>query len=83
MPIVDDAETLARIETRPGVLDGKPVIRGTRLSVEHVMNLLAHGDTPDSILQEYQGLTGDDIRACLLFAKRAVGDLSFVPLTAS
>ena len=80
---MDDKDLLARIEARPGVLDGKPVIRGTRLSVEYVMNLLAHGGTPDSILHEYEGLTDDDIRACLLFAKRAVEDLSFVPLTAS
>ncbi|MBA4179936.1 MAG: hypothetical protein C0506_05040 [Anaerolinea sp.] len=80
---MNDEELMARIEARPGVLDGKPVIRGTRLSVEYVVNLLAHGETPGAIVQEYEGLTDDDIRACLLFAKRAMEDLSFVPLMAN
>ena len=78
---MNDEDLLRRIETRPGVLGGKPVIRGTRLSVEYVMNLLAHGETPGGIALEYDGLSEDDVRACLLFAKRAMEDLSFAPLT--
>ncbi|MDH7489049.1 MAG: DUF433 domain-containing protein [Anaerolineae bacterium] len=42
----------------------KPVIRGTRLTVEYVLNLLAHGATVDEIIQEYEGLTPEDIQAC-------------------
>ncbi|MEO6398790.1 MAG: DUF433 domain-containing protein [Tepidiformaceae bacterium] len=80
---MNDDHLLARIEARPEVLGGKPVIRGTRLSAEFVVNLLAHGDTPAAILDEYSGLTDADIRACLLFAKRAIEDLTFVPLSVS
>jgi uncharacterized protein (DUF433 family) len=59
---------------------GKPVIVGTRLTVEYIINLLAHGATFDEILEEYVGLTGDDIRACLLFAAKSLDDTSFMPL---
>ena len=47
---------------------GKPVIKGTRLTVEFVLNLLAHGATTAEILDEYRGLAPEDIQACLLFA---------------
>jgi len=47
---------------------GKPVIQGTRLTVEFILNLLAHGATAKEILTEYNGLTQDDIQACILFA---------------
>lgn len=77
---MDGAELLERIEARPEILGGKPIIRGTRLSVEYIMNLLAHGESADEIVTEYDGLTVDDIRACLLFAKRTLEDLSFAPL---
>ena len=80
---MDDEQLLARLETRPDVLGGKPVVRGTRLSTEYVMSLVAHGETPAAIIEEYDGLTEDDILACLLFAHRAIEDLSFVPLSAS
>ena len=46
----------------------KPVIRGTRLTVEFVLNLLQRGATVDEILDEYDGLEADDIQACVLFA---------------
>lgn len=48
---------------------GKPVIKGTRLAVEYMLNLLAHGETEAEILDKYEGLTGEDIRACLLFGQ--------------
>ena len=66
---MSDLEMLTRITSDPDILSGKPVIRGTRLSVEFILNLLAHGSSIESILEEYQGLTGEDIKACLLFAK--------------
>ncbi len=61
---------------------GKPVIRGTRLTVEYILNLLAHGATVTEILEEYKGLTQEDIQACLLFASRALENTAFMPLTA-
>ncbi|MFW5966814.1 MAG: DUF433 domain-containing protein [Persicimonas sp.] len=76
---MNDEQLLDRIEQNPDVLDGKPVVRGTRLSVEFIVNLLAHGATHEEILEEYHDLESDDIRACLLFAGRMVGDASFMP----
>ena len=61
-------QLLERIALNPQVMTGKPVIRGTRLTVEYILNLLAHGATAADILQEYNGLASEDIQACLLFA---------------
>ena len=63
-----DAQLLARIAADPEVLAGKPVVRGTRLSVEFIVKLLAHGATETEIRTEYPGLTPEDIAACLLAA---------------
>ena len=60
-----DEQLLARITTDPKVMTGKPVITGTRLTVEYILKLLAHGATEAEILAEYKGLTSDDIAACL------------------
>jgi uncharacterized protein (DUF433 family) len=60
---------------------GKPVIKGTRLTVESILNLLAHGSTVEEILDEYQGLVQEDIQSCLLFATRSLETVSFMPLT--
>jgi uncharacterized protein (DUF433 family) len=62
-----DQELLNRIATNPKVMTGKPVIRGTRLTVEYILNLLAHDTTVAEILAEYEGLVEADIKACLLF----------------
>ncbi len=62
-----DEELLARITIDPKVMVGKPVIKGTRLTVDYVLNLLAHGATAAEIIKEYEGLTEADIQACLLF----------------
>jgi uncharacterized protein (DUF433 family) len=59
---------------------GKPLIAGTRLTVEFVLNLLGHGATPGEILGEYQGLRGEDIQACILFAARSMENTTFMPL---
>jgi uncharacterized protein (DUF433 family) len=67
---MSDDQLLARITLNPDVLAGKPVIAGTRLSVEFILNLLGHGSTEQDILAEYPRLTSDDVRACLLFAAR-------------
>lgn len=77
-----DQHLLERIVIDPKIMVGKPVIRGTRLTVEYILNLLAHGATVDEILEEYEGLTPEDIQACLLFASRFLADTSFMPLAA-
>ena len=64
---MNDEGQLDRIVVAPEVMVGKPVIRGTRLTVEHVVGLLAHGMTVEEILAEYEGLKPEDIRACLFF----------------
>ena len=67
-----DAELLARITVRPDVFGGKPLVRDMRIAVEHVLGMLAAGDSADTILEEYPALTQEDIRACLLFAHRSI-----------
>jgi uncharacterized protein (DUF433 family) len=57
-----------RIVIDPGILVGKPVIKGTRLAVEFIIDLLAQGWTEQEILQNYPGLTREDIQACLAYA---------------
>ena len=59
---------------------GKPIIRGTRLTVQYILNLLANGATIDEILQEYKGLTEEDILACLLYASETLGSTTFMPI---
>ena len=76
-----DEQLLARITLNPAVMAGKPVIRGTRLTVEHVVNLLAHGAGFDEILDEYEGLTQEDIQACLLFASRTLQNTEILSLS--
>ena len=66
-----DEELRARITIDPKVKMGKPVIKGTRLTVDYILNLVAHGATPAEITQEYSGLTKKDIEACILFGNRA------------
>jgi uncharacterized protein (DUF433 family) len=61
-----EAELLNRIEVNPRIFGGKPIIRGLRIAVEHVLGMLAAGDTPEKILQEYPFLEPEDIQACLL-----------------
>jgi len=79
---MSDREMLTRITLDPEVMAGKPVIRGTRLTVEYVLNLLAHGETMDAILTEYDSLTREDIQACILFATRSLESTAFMPLAA-
>lgn len=59
---------------------GKPVIQGTRLTVEYILGLLAHGTTMEEILEEYPDLEKNDIYACLLFASKTLQDAPFVPI---
>ena len=75
-----DRQLLERITMNPQVMVGKPVIRGTRLTVEYILNLLAHGSTVTEILDEYDGLTAEDVQACLLFATKSLESTAFMPL---
>ena len=72
MPEIED-RLLERITTNPEIFGGKPIIRGRRLAVEHVLGMLAAGDTPETILKGYAWLEPEDVRACLLYARRIVG----------
>jgi uncharacterized protein (DUF433 family) len=73
-------QLLERITLNPKIMVGKPIIRGTRLTVQYILNLLAHGASIDEILQEYKGLTKEDILACLLYASETLEDTTFMPL---
>jgi len=66
-------DDLQHIVSDPKVMLGKPVIKGTRLTVEYILNLLASGVTPEEIVAEYDGLSEQDIRACLRFAAQSLG----------
>ncbi len=57
-----------RVTVDPQVLVGKPIVKGTRLSVQFVVDLLAQGWSEQDVLSNYPGLVADDIRACLAYA---------------
>lgn len=61
-----------RIIVDPAILVGKPVIKGTRLAVEFIIDLLAQGWSENAILENYPGLTQQDIQACLAYASDAL-----------
>jgi uncharacterized protein (DUF433 family) len=61
-----------RITLDPNILVGKPIIKGTRLAVEFIVDLLAQGWTTDEILRNYPGITLEDIQACLGYASAAL-----------
>jgi uncharacterized protein (DUF433 family) len=63
-----------RIIVDPEILVGKPVIRGTRLAVEFILELLAAGQSENEILANYPGLTREDILACLCYASYLAHD---------
>ncbi len=67
-----DTTLLNRITSNPKILAGKPVIRGMRLSVEHVIKMLARGISNEAIINEYPFLEVEDIKACLLFAANKI-----------
>lgn len=63
-------ELLARITFDPEIFGGKPIIRGHRLAVEHVLDMLAAGDDVATILSGYSWLEAEDVQACLVYASR-------------
>jgi uncharacterized protein (DUF433 family) len=68
-----ETDLLARITINPNIFGGKPIIRGRRIAVEHVLGMLAAGDAPQAIVDAYPYLELADIQACLIFARRLVG----------
>jgi uncharacterized protein (DUF433 family) len=72
MPSDSEDTLLDRITVNPAIFSGKPILRGHRLAVEHVLGMLAAGDTPETILAGYPWLEADDVRACLVYAQRLV-----------
>jgi len=70
---MDEDKLLERITFNPEIFGGKPIVRGRRLAVEHVLGMLAAGGSPDTILKGYPWLEKEDILACLVYARRLVG----------
>jgi uncharacterized protein (DUF433 family) len=70
---MDENKLIERITINPNIFGGKPIIRGRRLAVEHILGMLAAGDTPETILEGYPWLEAEDIQACLIYARRIVG----------
>lgn len=73
-------ELIKRIIIDPNIMAGKPIIKGTRLTVEHILGLLAEGVSSNEILQDYPHLNQKDIFACIAFAKEALQNSTFMPL---
>ncbi len=63
---------MERITVNSKILGGKPVIKGTRISVEHILNLLASGLSVNEILDDYKHISKEDIQACLDFAAHSI-----------
>ena len=70
---VNEELLLQRITVDPKIFGGKPIIRGRRLAVEHILGMLAAGDSSQTILEGYPWLEPEDVRACLVYARRLVG----------
>ena len=77
------SEWEARIAMDPEVLAGKPVIKGSRLSVEFILGLLAGGVSIEEILENYPGIMKEDILACVAYAAEVLQDMRVFPLKAS
>ena len=77
---IDEISLLERISADPRIYGGKPIVRGRRLAVEHVLGMLAAGDDHETILQGYPWLEPEDILACLAYTRRVVGRERVEPL---
>jgi uncharacterized protein (DUF433 family) len=77
---MNETKLLERITVNPKIFGGKPIIRGRRLAVEHVLGMLAAGDTVETLLAAYPWLELEDIQACLLYARKVIGQERIEPL---
>lgn len=82
---MDERKLLERITVRPDVFGGKPIIRDRRMAVEHVLGMLAAGDSFQTLLDEYDWLEPEDIQACLLYAYKVIAGerVEFAPRVAA
>jgi uncharacterized protein (DUF433 family) len=78
---MDEQYLLKRVTVNPQIFGGKAIIRGRRLAVEHVLGMLAAGDTTEQILQAYPWLEREDIQACLVYARRIAANERVEPLS--
>ncbi len=67
----------------PGILAGKPAIKGTRLSVDFLLGLLEQGWTEDQLFDSYPGLSPEALRAVFAYARESLADIGFMPLEAA
>lgn len=70
---MNENQLLERITFNPNIFGGKPIIRGRRIAVEHVLGMLATGDSVETILEGYPWMEPEDVQACLVYARRLVG----------
>ena len=71
-----------RITLDPDICNGKPVIRGTRITVQTVLEFLAAGDSVEEVLEEYPSLKREDVQSCLDYASKLMANhYSLVPMT--
>jgi uncharacterized protein (DUF433 family) len=77
---MNENELLARISINPAIFGGKPIVRGHRLAVEHVLGMLAAGDNTADLLEAYPWLDPADIQACLLYARKVIAQERIEPL---
>jgi uncharacterized protein (DUF433 family) len=73
-------ELLDRIVVDPKVMVGKPVIKGTRITVEHILRLLAEGQSRKEIFEGYPHLTDEDISAALFYGAEVLSDEDIIPI---
>lgn len=67
---MSEEKLLKRIIVNPKIMIGKPIIKGTRMTVELIVEKIAYGETIEDLKRDYPFLTEDDIRACLLYAAK-------------
>ncbi len=77
---MEKEELLKRIEINPQVMVGKAVVKGTRVTVVHILGLLADGMTPQEIVAQYTRISEEDVIASLVFAQKTLEDSTFIPL---
>jgi len=69
---MNEQQLLERITTNPDIFEGKPIVRGMRISVELILSLLLQGESFEGILEDYPDLTVEDIRACIAYAHTVI-----------
>jgi len=76
-----EEELLERIVVNPKIMGGKPIVKGTRITVEQVLKMLAQGLSVDEILKDYPHLSKDDVAAVLFYAAKVAGEEEIYPVT--